>query len=351
MRMKLWSGIVAASLFTVGVSACGTTTSNNAAGSSNHKGPWVIAQSNSYYGNGARIQMKKEIEAEAATPTYKKDVKKLIINNAGNNVSAQVSAIDNMIAEHVNAILIDAASPTGLNNVIAKAHQQGVVVVSYDNLVTSPYAIKVNEPMNVYGADGITWLVNQLHGKGNIVVLRGVAGTTDDALEWAAVQKEVKANPGIHILNVSYANWDEATAQSIMQNLLNTYHNISGVYTEGGEAYGVIQAYVHAHRKFVPVVGSDTNGTALMAKKYANQGLKVYQVSSDLWRSAKAFEVAMQALKGKHVSKYIQLPVITWSTQLAIKKALPSEPASFYLNVDAPTDGVTLTPSQVLSQP
>lgn len=350
MRMKLWSGILAASLLSLGVSACGVTAPSNTAAHS-HEGPWVIAQSNSYYGNGARIQMKKEIEAEAASTAYKKDVKKLIINNAGNNVSAQVSAIDNMIADHVNAILIDAASPTGLNNVIAKAHQQGIVVVSYDNLVTSPYAIKVNEPMNVYGADGIKWLVNQLHGHGNIVVLRGVAGTTDDALEWAAVQKEVKAHPGIHVINVSYANWDEATAQSIMQNLLNTYHNIDGVYTEGGEAYGVVQAYLHAHRKFVPVVGSDTNGTALMAKKYADQGLKVYQVSSDLWRSAKAFQVAIQALQGKHVPKDVTLPVIQWGTATAIKNALPSEPPSFYLNVDAPNDGVTLTPQQVLSQP
>ncbi len=350
MRIKVLAGSIAVGLLAIGVSACGANSTNSSTGAS-HKGPWVIAQSNSYYGNGARIQMKKEIEAEAATPTYKKEVKKLIINNAGNNVSAQVSAIQNMIAEHVNAILIDAASPTGLNNVIAKAHQQGIAVVSYDNLVTSPYAIKVNEPMNVYGADGIKWLVNELHGKGNIVVLRGVAGTTDDALEWAAVQKEVKSHPGIHILNVSYANWDEATAQSIMQNLLNTYHSINGVYTEGGEAYGVIQAYVHAHRKFVPVVGSDTNGTALMAKKFASQGLKVYQVSSDLWRSAKAFQVAMQKLEGKHVPNSIQLPVITWATQTAAKNALPSESASFFLNVDAPKDGVVLTPKQVVSQP
>lgn len=347
MRTKLLSGILTAGLLTMSLTALGGVSQ----AASTHKGPWVIAQSNSYYGNGARIQMKKEIEAEAATPTYKKEVKQLIINNAGNNVSAQVAAIDNMIAEHVNAILVDAASPTGLNNVIAQAHQHGIVVVSYDNLVTSPYAYKVNEPMNVYGADGIKWLVAQLHGKGNIVVLRGVAGTTDDALEWASVQKVVKAHPGIHILNVSYANWDEATAQSIMQNLLSTYHNIDGVYTEGGEAYGVIQAYLHAHRKFVPVVGSDTNGTALMARKYAKQGLKVFQVSSDLWRSAKAFQVAMSILEGKKVPKYIQLPVITWATAEAITKALPSEPASFYLNVDDPKDGVTLTPSQVLSQP
>ncbi len=346
MRVKPWSGFMALGVLSMGLNLfAGTSQAARAP-----KGKWVIAQSNSYYGNGARIQMKKEIEAEAASPAYKGEVKRLIINNAGNNVSAQVASIDNMIAEHVNAILIDAASPTGLNNAIAQAHQHRIVVVSYDNLVTSPYAIKVNEPMNVYGADGIKWLVKQLHGKGKIVVLRGVAGTTDDALEWAAVKKAVKAHPKIHILNVSYANWDEATAQSIMQNLLATYHNIDGVYTEGGEAYGVIQAYIHAHRKFVPVVGSDTNGTALMARKYAKQGLKVFQVSSDLWRSAKAFQVAMSVLKGKKVPNYIQLPVITWATPKAIKRALPSEPASFFLNVEDPKDGVTLTTKQVLSQ-
>ena len=67
MRMKVLAGAITAGLLAVGVSACGANSTNSSTGSS-HKGPWVIAQSNSYYGNGARIQMKKEIEAEAATP-------------------------------------------------------------------------------------------------------------------------------------------------------------------------------------------------------------------------------------------------------------------------------------------
>ena len=57
-------------------------------------GPWTIGLSNGYYGNGARVQLEAEVKAYAALPSVKGKVKKLIINNAGTSVAAQIAAVD-----------------------------------------------------------------------------------------------------------------------------------------------------------------------------------------------------------------------------------------------------------------
>ena len=44
----------------------------------------------------------------------------------------------------MNAIVIDAASPTGLNGIVKQACDRGIVVVSFDNIVTAPCGLTVN---------------------------------------------------------------------------------------------------------------------------------------------------------------------------------------------------------------
>jgi len=64
------------------------------------------------------------------------------VYNSG-TTSAADQQISNLISQHVDAIVINAASPTGLNGIIGRralAHPR----VSYDNVVTAPCAAKVN---------------------------------------------------------------------------------------------------------------------------------------------------------------------------------------------------------------
>ncbi|HEY7418744.1 MAG TPA: substrate-binding domain-containing protein, partial [Ktedonobacteraceae bacterium] len=86
-----------------------TNTTNNG-----HTGPYTIALSNSYIGNTWRVEMENEFKAACAMAPYKTLVK-CSVYNAGNDVSKQTQQMDDLISAHVNAIVIDAASPTGLN--------------------------------------------------------------------------------------------------------------------------------------------------------------------------------------------------------------------------------------------
>lgn len=311
-------------------------------------GPWVIGYSNGYYGNAARVQIEAEAKAYAALPSVAPKIKKFIFNNAGTSVSAQVAAVDQMIAQHVNAIILDSNSLTGLNPAIAAAHKAGIVVVAENDQVSSKYAYQVETVGETFGATMMTGFVKLLHAKGNIVILRGIAGNAVDAAEARGFMGVLKKYPKIHVLNTSYPQWDDAQAQKIMGDLLSRYNNIDGVFTEGGMQQGVVRAYAAAHKKFVPVSGTDENGFACQLKQYASQGLTGVQVGSQLWESALALKVALNVLSGKAMPHSIPGNFPAWNTKQAISHCSSKLPPTLFLNVNSPRDGINLTPLQVV---
>jgi ribose transport system substrate-binding protein len=335
---------------TVAVTATVASAADSNATGRKASGPWTIGLSNGYYGNGARVQLEAEVKAFVALPSVKGKVKKLIINNAGTSIAAQISAVDGMIAEHVNAIVLDSNSETGLNATIAAAKKAGIVVVAANDLVSSKDAVQIETVGEKFGAAGMTGFVKLLHGKGNIVILRGLPGNAVDAAEAAGFHSVLKKNPGIKVLNESYGKWDDGEAQKVMADLLSRYNNIDGVFTEGGMQQGVVRAYVAAKRKFVPVAGTDENGFACQLKKYQSQGLQGVQVGSALYADALATKTALDILGGKKIAGGTTVPVSwgVWDTAQSISHCNASYSPSLFLGVSNAAAGINLTPQQVL---
>src|SRR5262245_27830868 len=73
------------------------------------EGPYTIGISNSFIGNAWRTQMIQMAQAWAATPEVKPMIKELIVVSTGEDVEAQIAAMDNMIALGVDAIILNAA--------------------------------------------------------------------------------------------------------------------------------------------------------------------------------------------------------------------------------------------------
>jgi len=301
-------------------------------------GPWVIGYSGGYYGNASRVQIEAEVKAYAANPAIAPEIKNFIINNAGTSVAAQISAVDDMIAEHVNAILIDSNSLTGLNPAIAVAHKAGIVVVADNDLVSSPYAYDIQTIGVSFGAGLMQGLVTLLHGHGNIVEMRGIAGNATEQEEEQGMSQVLAKNPGIHVLGYTYANWDLAQAQVAMANYLSRYSasDLNGVFTGGDMEQGVINAFADAHRKFVPVSGTPENGFACQLKQYASAGLTGSMTDGHLWESAVAMKVALAVLSGKTEPHFVSLPTTTWGDAEAASKCSASAPADMVLNVSSP---------------
>ncbi|MGH7085027.1 MAG: substrate-binding domain-containing protein, partial [Acetobacteraceae bacterium] len=158
-----------------------------------------IALSNSFIGNKWRIEMENLFKAALLMEPYKSEVDGTWFNS-GNNVSQESQQITGLIGERVDAILVDAASPTGLNGILTQAAERGILVVSYDNVVTAPKAIKVNTDQFAFGKQLAEFLVKKLDGKGNVIMVTGVAGTFVDEERNKGADSVWKENPGIKVV-------------------------------------------------------------------------------------------------------------------------------------------------------
>ena len=207
MKAPRWTvllavAVMAAILIAVASAASARSTKSEA-------GPYKIALANSFIGNTWRVEMANLFKGGCKMPPFNKQVT-CSVYNSGNDVGKQTQQISNLISQHVDAIVINAASPTGLNGIIKQACDRGIVVVSFDNVVTAPCAQTVNTNQLKFGKQMAQYLVDQLHGKGNVIMVTGVAGTFADAERNKGAEAVFKANPGIKVVAKYSGNWDSA---------------------------------------------------------------------------------------------------------------------------------------------
>src|SRR5579859_5613657 len=108
---------------------------------------YTIYLSNSFLGNDWRQQMERTAKVAVTKPPLKGRVN-LIVENVAGTVQAQINSLNNIISRRPAAILIDAASGTALNPTIQRACAQKIIVISFDQVVTSPCAFKMESNWN-----------------------------------------------------------------------------------------------------------------------------------------------------------------------------------------------------------
>ena len=292
--------------------------------------PFRIALANSYIGNTWRIEMENLWKAGVQMPPYKTLVKAQVFNS-GNNVPAQIQQMDNLISSKVDAIVINAASPTGLNGVIAQACAAGILVVSYDNVVTAPCAVKVNTDQFEFGKQLAAFIVKELHGQGNVIMDTGVPGTHVDEQRNAGADSVWKENPGIKVLTRFSGMWDSATTEQRFAPLLSTFPKIDGVWAQGGTD-GIINAFTKAGRKLPVIAGEAENGFRVAMVKYKAQGFRGMSIGQPPYLVLVSLALAVDVLKGARKAEDITIPfpVVTSDDVAYGKNAFPKLPSSFF---------------------
>ncbi len=308
MKLSRWVGLIGTSILGSGLTACGSQ-----ANAAHQPKKIVIALSNSYIGNDWRTQMVNAFSAAARTAKQQGQISSFEVINSNNTASEQVSQLDTLILKHVSAIVIDAASSTALNGVIAKAHNAGIPVISFDNVVTSPYAYKINYNLFRWGSDAANYIVKRLHGSGNVVLVRGIAGTPVDQSIYKGWMSVLSKHPGIKVVGSVYGNWTEATAQSKVASLIPSLPHINAILAQGsGEGYGAIQAFKAAGRS-TPLVFGGNSGYFLhwWAKQSKATHYTTKSESNTPGVGGAAFYVALSVVKGVHVPHSMTMPLLT----------------------------------------
>src|SRR5271167_1442714 len=144
------------------------------------KAPYRIALANGYIANTWRIQMIQTAKAYAAQPDVAAKLKEFKVVSTGEDVAAQIAAVNNFIDSGYDSIVVDAQNPEAFKPVIKRANEAGVVLVAFDNILDTEDAIDVDVDQKGLGVLWANWLIKHLPNGGKILEVRGVAGTSVD---------------------------------------------------------------------------------------------------------------------------------------------------------------------------
>lgn len=267
---------------------------------STKKDGFVIGVSNGYIGNGWRTQMLDSIEKLSEYYKGKGVIKEVIIQNAGLDVNTQIAQIRNMINSGVDLLMIDPNSETALNPVIEEAKAANIPVIAFDQPVDNDYAINVVIDQVKWGENLAKWFCEELGGKGDIVIVSGLAGHPANVNRMEGMMSVLSQYPDINVLTEVNGNWDQASAQQAMSNLLASYPKIDGVLTQDGMALGVVNAFLAAGKDVPVVTGELMMGYVKKWKELTDTtGFSTYGQNNPPGIGATALGMGVRLLQGK----------------------------------------------------
>ena len=279
---------------------------------------YVIGFSNFGVGNSWRVQMEAEFRARADQLVQEGVIKEYFMTDSNGDIEKQIADIKGFIEKGCDATIITAASPDTLSPVCEEAMAAGIVVISFDNYVTTDnITAKVGIDEIEFGKRGAQWLVDQLGGSGNIIVLNGIEGTGVNTMRNDGAMSVFAEYPGIIILDDVNAGWDYDQAKTAVEGFLSVYPLIDGVWSQGGAmTQAALDAFIAAGRPLVPMSGEANNGLLKAWKENLENGFNSIAPCSPTSMSADALDTAIKALNGKivHLNTIISLPVITSDT-------------------------------------
>jgi ribose transport system substrate-binding protein len=250
-----------------------------------------------------------------------------VFTTADKEVPTQAAQIQNLILQGYNAIVINAASPDALNGAVKQACDAGIVVVSFDGVVTEPCAYRIVVDFKDYGRQEVEHMAKFQPKGGNLLEIRGLAGTGIDASVHDGIVEGVKAHPEFKIVASVTGDWDQTTAQKAVATVLPSLPPIVGVVDQGGDAYGAAQAFAAAGKPRPTIMMGNRQDEFVYWKEQKDKdGYMSWSGSIAPGVSTLAFWVAQQVLDGnKNIPHDLLVPYLAF-TQDDFEKELPNIP-------------------------
>lgn len=283
------------------------------------KGPWKIGLSNLAVNSAFETNLINGLEKAFAQAKEEGLVtgeleKEILPDEATQTPAQQIAGFQALVRNGVNGVIMTPLSGEAIAPAITKAGKEGVPTVVLGNTSPSDYAIADN-PLNIAGGTAAT--IKAMGGKGDVLIVRGLAGAPAETYGYKQIMAEVKACPEMNVIGEVNGNWNNATAKTAVQQFLASHpEEIDGVLQNGIMGQGVIQAFEQVGRPVPPVsmVGGQAGDLAYFAdhlEEGYNTGGSAYNGEQQAYA---AMRVLLNTLGGKEplvTDIPIEAPVVT----------------------------------------
>jgi ABC-type sugar transport system substrate-binding protein len=238
------------------------------------------------------------------------------VEDAGNDVGKQLSQIQNLIAQKVDAIIVNPVD-TDATPKITKMVSDAKIPLVYVNRKPVDFAklpagvAFVASDEKVSGTLQTEEVCRLLKGKGDVLVLMGELSNEAARTRTADIEDVVKTKEcaGLKIVDKREGAWDRTKGQDITTNWLSSGVKFDAIIANNDEmAIGAINA-LKAGKKWTPstiVAGIDATPDALASMKAGDLKVTVFQNAAG--QGSGAVEAALKLIKKQPVERFVNVP-------------------------------------------
>ena len=255
-----------------------------------------------------------KLNDELIMSTYQHDNVSLKFASANDNDKLQKQQIEQFIKEGVNLLIVSPNQIHTISSVIDKAYDAGIPVILFDRKTDSrKYTAFIGADNYEAGHEMGHFIAQQLGGRGNVVEIGGLKGSSPAIERDRGFTEALKAYPNIHIVGRYHTNWQEERGAAVMDSILVQGQKVDYVFGQNDRiAAGARKVAVKRGEKEMIFVGIDALPVAGGGMEDVRDGRLVasyiYPTRGDL-----VMQLALNILEKKpfHRDNYLKGTLVT----------------------------------------
>ncbi|GGA63024.1 sugar ABC transporter substrate-binding protein [Pelagibacterium lentulum] len=220
------------------------------------------------------------------------------------DVQAQITQIEDLIAQGVDGIALAPTDPNALAPVVDAAIAQGIAVVFVDTQGINDGVSFIGTNNEVGAALAAQFICENVEEGADVAILQGlISQSTGQARAQGANQGLTDC--GLNIVAEQPANWDRAMGLTVTENIITGNPNIRAIFgSNDNMALGAVEALKQAAMlDTVMVVGFDANPDAAASILAGEMTASVAQAPSNMGRFS--IEALMALVNGEEIEDWI----------------------------------------------
>ena len=242
----------------------------------------------------------------------------------------QNKQVNQFVDEGVDLLVISPNQLSAISKAVERAYEKGIPVILYDRISnTDKYTAFIGCDNYHIGKSMGSFIAQKLHGKGRIVEICGLDGSSPAMERHLGFMDAIKPYPGIQVIASEEGNWKEEGGVQAMKRILKKTQNFDYVFAHSDcLAWGAYEAAKQMglqHRyKFTGVDGMATKGGGLeLVRDGIFEASYLYPTKGD-----EVIALAMKILKHQPFERknYLSTSIITQeNAELTLMEARDAE--------------------------
>ena len=241
----------------------------------------------------------------------------LIVKLASSNDDnmLQNKQVNQFIDEGVDLLIVSPNQLSAISKAVERAYDKGIPVILYDRKTNSDkYTAFIGCDNYTIGKSMGTFIAHQLQGKGRIVEIRGLEGSSPALERHRGFMDAIKPYPGVQVVASEGGNWKEEGGIQAMKRILKQTQDFDYVFAHNdclawGAYVAARQMRVKRNYKYTGVDGMATEGGGLeLVRDGIFEASYLYPTKGD-----EVIALAMKILKHQPYERdnYLSTSIIT----------------------------------------